>query len=87
MLEKICWIRDGVGDARIVVGTVTAAITAEEKALAREGDSEEVVGVSRIVVAIVTTSVRTSVDVDSVMVVEAVVLRKSTEDAVVVMLA
>ena len=86
VMEKIWRIGDGVGDARIVVGTVTAAIIAEEKTLAREGDSEEIVVVTRIVVALVTMSVRTNVDVDSVMVVETVVLRKSTEDAVVVTL-
>ena len=44
-------------------------------------------GVTSIVVATFTTSVRMSVDVDSIVVVDAVVLGNSMEDAVVVILA
>ena len=77
---------EDVGETSIVVGAVTVAKRAEEKRLVREADTD-CVGVTNIVVAIIRTFVRHSVDVVSIVAVDEVVLRSIVEDTVVVTLA
>jgi hypothetical protein len=62
---------------------VTAA-TAVEKTLVMGREREDVVPLTKTVVATVVISVITSVEVNCIVVVDAVVLGKSTEDTVVV---
>jgi hypothetical protein len=84
VLEMVGVSEEVVADKKTVVGTVITAMTVEEKTLVMATGREDGVRLTKIVVAIVTTSVRTSVEVDSSVVFDVVVVRKRTEEVIVV---
>jgi hypothetical protein len=84
VLGKVPVSEEAVASEKIVVGAVTTAITAEAKTLVMTTGGEDGVRFTKIVVAILTTSVRTSVEVDSSVVLNVVVGRRTEEVIVVV---
>jgi hypothetical protein len=75
---------EAVADEKVVVGAVITAITAEVNTLVMTTGGEDGVRFTKIVVAILRTSVRTSVEVDSSVVFDVGVGRRTKEVIVVV---
>lgn len=84
MVENIGGTGESVANTEIVVGNVITSVVAVEKILVVGREREDGLLLTKIVVAAVAISVRTSVEVNSTVVVGAVVLGERNEDAAVV---